>query len=200
MRKNTIRFTSVGSSQGDHNHKNKEGKAGRARKHRVFFLGILLAFAVSGVSVSQKMVVFAEEGVVDEASDSTPTPAPVDPAPAPTPTPDDATPTPDDSIAPTPTTADPAPTPVPTPTDSTPVPVDSTGSDTGGLEGSSTGDSSAAAEEPEPVLAAALTTTPLTTTPDGLNETQETYSVPEGSATVLGIDQTFSNNSESNAI
>ncbi|MDD2970080.1 MAG: hypothetical protein PHT21_11015, partial [Lachnospiraceae bacterium] len=200
MRKNTIRFTSAGSSQGDHNHKNKEGKAGRARKHRVFFLGILLAFAVSGVSVSQKMVVFAEEGVVDEASDSTPTPAPVDPAPAPTPTPDDATPTPDDSIAPTPTTADPAPTPVPTPTDSTPAPVDPTGSDTGGLEGSSTGDSSTAAEEPEPVLAAALTTTPLTTTPDGLNETQETYSVPEGSATVLGIDQTFSNNSESNAI
>ncbi len=54
----------------------------------------------------------------------------------------------------------------------------------------------AATESSEPVLAASATSE----IPSGLNETQETYSVPSGSVTIQGIEETYSNDSTSNAI
>ena len=46
----------------------------------------------------------------------------------------------------------------------------------------------------------ALAASPAAAIPSGLNETQETYSVPSGSVTIQGIGETYTNDSTSNAI
>jgi len=178
------------------------------RQLKYFYLSILLICTVFGTSLSQKIVSFAEEETEVAVSDEVSSPGDLD-----------STQGTGDSGTATGGTGDGGAALLGVPEEVV----------TGGTDGEAEEETAIMQIEEEPValmaapmmsarLAAAPTTSAPTTSattesadlalaaspaaaiPSGLNETQETYSVPSGSVTIQGIGETYSNDSTSNAI